>query len=312
MNPLLNIKNLNIAFPSEGDSNEVIHNISFRLNSNEILGIVGESGSGKSVSSLAILDLLPKNNCSVSGSVLFEGEELLNNSKIDFRKIRGNQISMIFQEPMSSLNPSLTCGFQVQEVLQEHFDLSSSKAKEEVIKLFIKVKLPRPELIFEQYPHQISGGQKQRVMIAMAIACKPKVLIADEPTTALDVTVQKEIIHLLKELQQETQMSILFISHDLGLISEIANNVVVMFKGDIVEQGTAEQVFKNPKEEYTKALINSKPSLKYRLKILPTVEDYIQDKVELNPETIEERALKHQKIYQLPSLFVHPIPFHFL
>ena len=298
MKPLLNIKNLNIAFPSEGDANEVIHNISFQLNSNEILGIVGESGSGKSVSSLAVLDLLPKNNCLVSGSILFEGEELLNNSKIDFRKIRGNQISMIFQEPMSSLNPSLTCGFQVQEILQEHFNLSNTKAKEEVIQLFNKVKLPRPESIFDQYPHQISGGQKQRVMIAMAIACKPKILIADEPTTALDVTVQKEIIHLLKELQQETQMSILFISHDLGLVSEIANNVVVMLKGDIVEQGTAEQVFKNPKEEYTKALINSKPSLKYRLKILPTVEDYMHNKVELNPETKEERELKHREIYK--------------
>ena len=172
------------------------------------------------------------------------------------------------------------------------------KAKEQVIALFNKVKLPRAEAIYDQYPHQISGGQKQRVMIAMAIACKPKVLIADEPTTALDVTVQKEIIHLLKELQQETQMSILFISHDLGLVSEIANNVVVMFKGNIVEQGTAEQVFKNPKEEYTKALINSKPSLKHRLKILPTVEDYMQGKVELNIETKEERDLRHQDIYK--------------
>jgi peptide/nickel transport system ATP-binding protein len=298
MNPLLDIKNLNISFPSEGEPNEVIHNISFRLNSNEILGIVGESGSGKSVSSLAILDLLPKNNCLVSGSILFEGEELLNNSKINFRKIRGNKISMIFQEPMSSLNPSLTCGFQVLEILQEHFTLSNTEAKEEVIRLFNKVKLPRPESIFDQYPHQISGGQKQRVMIAMAISCKPKILIADEPTTALDVTVQKEIIYLLKELQQETQMSILFISHDLGLVSEIANNVVVMFKGAIVEQGTAEQIFKNPIKEYTKALINSKPSLRYRLKKLPTVEDYIEDKVELNPETKEERELKHQEIYK--------------
>ena len=302
MNPLLSIKNLSIAFPKEGEENEVIHQISFQLNSNEILGIVGESGSGKSVSSLAILDLLPKNNCTISGSILFEDIELMNNESVDFRKIRGNQISMIFQEPMSSLNPSLTCGYQVLEIIQEHLSFSKKEAKKEVLRLFEKVKLPRPESIFDQYPHQISGGQKQRVMIAMAIACKPKILIADEPTTALDVTVQKEIILLLKELQAETEMSIIFISHDLGLVSEIATNVLVMFKGNIIEQGNANALFKNPKEEYTKALINSKPSVNKRLKKLPTVEDYMQQNVILLEEIKEERQERHAVIYSKPPL----------
>lgn len=302
MNPLLSINNLSIAFPKEGEENEVIHQISFQLNPNEILGIVGESGSGKSVSSLAILDLLPKNNCKISGSILFEDTELMPNDSVDFRKIRGNQISMIFQEPMSSLNPSLTCGYQVLEIIQEHLSFSKKEAKKEVLRLFEKVKLPRPESIFDQYPHQISGGQKQRVMIAMAIACKPKILIADEPTTALDVTVQKEIILLLKELQAETEMSIIFISHDLGLVSEIATNVLVMFKGNIIEQGNAQELFKNPREEYTKALINSKPSVNKRLKKLPTVEDYMQQNVILLEETIKERQERHAVIYSKPPL----------
>jgi peptide/nickel transport system ATP-binding protein len=297
MNELLKVQDVRISFNSDGVENEVIHSISFGLNSNEILGIVGESGSGKSVSSLAILGLLPKGKSSISGTILFDGQELLQKNDSDFRKIRGNKISMIFQEPMSSLNPSLTCGFQVLEIIQEHLELDEKESKSYVIELFTKVKLPRPETIFDQYPHQISGGQKQRVMIAMAIACKPKILIADEPTTALDVTVQKEIILLLKELQEETQMSILFISHDLALVSEIATNVLVMHKGQIIEQGNAQEVFKYPKEEYTKALINSKPSLNVRLKVLPTVEDYMGDNVQLEIQSKEERKKLLADIY---------------
>ena len=313
MSDLLSIKDLKISFPSDGKENEVIHTISFRLGTNEILGIVGESGSGKSVSSLAILGLLPKNSSSVSGSILFEDDQLLEYSDAEFRKIRGNKISMIFQEPMSSLNPSLTCGYQVLEIIREHQNINKKEAKSKVISLFKKVKLPRPETIFEQYPHQISGGQKQRIMIAMAIACKPKILIADEPTTALDVTVQKEIISLLKELQKETKMSIIFISHDLALVSEIANNVLVMYKGTIVEQGNAQQVFKNPKEEYTKALINSKPRLNVRLKKLPTVEDYIENKVDLEIQSKEERRKRLAKIYSKePLLEVNNLSKYFI
>ncbi len=289
MNPILNIKNLTIGFPKKpykkGQQipnkvrNDVVHNISFHLNKNEILGIVGESGSGKSVTSLSILGLLPKKKALVSGEIEFQDQNLIGLTEKQFRKIRGNKIAMIFQEPMSSLNPSLTCGYQVLEILKEHTNLSKTDCKVEVIKLFNQVKLPRAEQIFNQYPHQISGGQKQRVMIAMAIACKPKILIADEPTTALDVTVQKEIILLLKELQQETEMSIIFITHDLALISEIANRVLVMYKGKIVEQGNVEQVFKNPEHNYTKALIHSKPSLDVRLRVLPTVDDYLSEEL---------------------------------
>ncbi len=322
MIPILKIKNLSIAFPSKEEVNEVVHNISFDLNKNEILGIVGESGSGKSVTSLAILGLLPTKKAKITGTGTFEDISLLDLSEKEFENIRGNKISMIFQEPMSSLNPSLTCGFQVLEILTRHLNISKSKAKNEVIKLFNQVKLPRAKQIYSQYPHQISGGQKQRVMIAMAIACKPQILIADEPTTALDVTVQKEIILLLKELQQETAMSVIFITHDLALISEIADRVLVMYKGNVVEQGLVAQVFKNPIHNYTKALINSKPSLDVRLRVLPTIEDYTlenQDERDKKQETrskkqdlrldslsVEissvEREENHKKLYANPPL----------
>ena len=322
MIPILKIKNLSIAFPSKEEVNEVVHNISFDLNKNEILGIVGESGSGKSVTSLAILGLLPTKKAKITGTGTFEDISLLDLSEKEFENIRGNKISMIFQEPMSSLNPSLTCGFQVLEILTRHLNISKSKAKNEVIKLFNQVKLPRAKQIYSQYPHQISGGQKQRVMIAMAIACKPQILIADEPTTALDVTVQKEIILLLKELQQETAMSVIFITHDLALISEIADRVLVMYKGNVVEQGLVAQVFKNPIHNYTKALINSKPSLDVRLRVLPTIKDYTlenQDERDKRQETrikkqdlgldslsVEissvEREENHKKLYANPPL----------
>lgn len=295
---MLFVKNLEISFKN---ASSVVKEISFEVAKNKTLGIVGESGSGKSISSLAILGLLPK-TAAIKGELYFNQQNLLDFSENDFQQIRGNQIAMIFQEPMSSLNPTLTCGIQVAEILQQHTQLSSKEIKEEVLSLFSKVKLPRPEAIYDSYPHQISGGQKQRVMIAMAIACKPQLLIADEPTTALDVTVQKEIISLLKELQQEFEMGIIFISHDLALVSEIADDVVVMHKGTIVEKGSANHVFLHPKESYTKALINSKPNTKKRLKILPTVSDFINETVNSETYTNEERATFHQKIYSKPPL----------
>ncbi|MCH3883764.1 ABC transporter ATP-binding protein [Tenacibaculum aquimarinum] len=305
---MLEVKKLSISF----NNNIVVHNLNFELQKNKILGIVGESGSGKSVSSLAILGLLPK-QATIEGEVLFEEKNVLNYSEKKFQQIRGNKIAMIFQEPMSSLNPTLTCGFQVAEILQKHTQLSSKEIKNEVISLFEKVKLPRPEAIFSSFPHQISGGQKQRVMIAMAIACKPEVLIADEPTTALDVTVQKEIILLLKELQQENGMSILFITHDLALVSEIADEVLVMYKGKVVEKGTAKQVFLHPKENYTKALINSKPNLEERLMTLPTVTNFIEETVNSSIYTNEERANFHQKIYaKKPLLEIINLEKHFI
>ncbi|WP_431167414.1 ABC transporter ATP-binding protein [Tenacibaculum halocynthiae] len=303
---MLQIKNLSISFKT----NEILNKVSFSIYKNEILGIVGESGSGKSISSLAIMGLLTK-SATVSGEVLFENRNLLSLKENEFQKIRGKEIAMIFQEPMSSLNPTLSCGFQVAEILHQHNSFTNNQhnsftnkeIKQEVIKLFKKVKLPRPEQLYNSYPHEISGGQKQRVMIAMAIACKPKVLIADEPTTALDVTVQKEIILLLKQLQEEHKMSIVFISHDLALVSEIADKVVVMYKGNIVEKGTASSVFLNPKENYTKALIKSKPTINKRLKKLPTISDFINGTVKNTVYTNEERELFHQKIYnQTPLL----------
>ena len=295
---LLDVKNLNISFISEAIIDQVVFDATFSLKKNEILGIVGESGSGKSVSSLAILGLLSKKNAVIEGEILFDDKNLNQLTEKEFLSIRGNKISMIFQEPMSSLNPSLTCGYQVLEVLQQHQSISRKAARIKVLELFEKVKLPRVSTIFDQYPHQLSGGQKQRVMIAMAIACKPDILIADEPTTALDVTVQKEIIKLLKDLQQETDMSIIFISHDLSLVSEIADNVIVMFKGKILEQGSVQQVFKTPKHAYTQALIQSKPSLNKRLKILPTVESFLKGEVNNDVVTKEERTEAHSNFYR--------------
>lgn len=300
---VLDIKNLSLSFKSQQAVNQVLFGVSYKLQKNEILGVVGESGSGKSVSSLAVLGLLPRKNTMFnSGEILFKDHNLLDYKNEDFRKLRGHKIAMIFQEPMTSLNPSLTCGKQVIEILQEHLGLSTSEAKVEVLSLFEKVKLPDPEVIYSKYPHQISGGQKQRVMIAMAIACKPDVLIADEPTTALDVTVQKEIIALLKEIQQETGMSIIFISHDLSLISEISDRVVVMYKGTIVEQGSISEVFHNPQHEYTRALINSRPSVNERLKVLPTISDYLNKATQPEAVSIADRIEHHKLLYSTEPL----------
>lgn len=307
--PLLQLKNVSVSFLKDGNWTPIVKNSRFDLYENEILGIVGESGSGKSVTSLAVMGLLPKNISKISeGEILLNDKNIASLSEKEWQKIKGNDIAMIFQEPMSSLNPSLKCGFQAAEILAQHTDLSSKEIRQEVLSLFEKVKLPDPEVIFDKYPHQISGGQKQRVMIAMAIACKPKILIADEPTTALDVTVQKEIILLLKELQQQTQMSIIFISHDLSLVSDIANRVLVMYKGEIVEQGNAQQIFTDPQHNYTKALIASRPSLDYRAKRLPTIQDFLNDTIDNTVITPENRAENHKKLYaQTPLLEVQNV-----
>ena len=299
---MLNIKNLSISFLQNKKFESAVDDVSFSLHQNEILGMVGESGSGKSITSLALLGLLPKGIARVDGTIFYNEENITTYSEKAFQKIRGRKIAMIFQEPMSSLNPTLTCGYQVAEILQQHTQLSKSEIYAAVIALFEKVKLPRATSIFKAYPHQISGGQKQRVMIAMAIACKPEILIADEPTTALDVTVQKEIILLLKELQLEYGMSILFITHDLALVSEIADRVVVMYKGSLVEQGSTKEVFLNPQKNYTKALINAKPNLERRLHSLPTVRDFIEETFDSSVYTKAERARFHEKIYQKSPL----------
>jgi len=300
--PLLSVRDLRIAFGNKKDKKEIVHGITFDLYSNKILGIVGESGSGKSITSLAIMKLLPKKNVSISGEILFEDKNLLSLGEKQIRNIRGKEISMIFQEPMSALNPSMKCGKQVAEVIQLHTRKSYAQAKTACLELFKKVKLPRPEELYNSYPHQLSGGQMQRIMIAMAIACKPKLLIADEPTTALDVTVQKEILQLLKDIQQETGMAMIFISHDLNLVSQVADDILVLYQGKMIEKATSKTIFSNPKEEYTKALIAARPSLHIRLEKLPTIASYKNNDFIPKEITPTDRARRHKEIYLQPPL----------
>ncbi len=280
--PLLEIKNLRTDFTTESGKIIAINDVSFTLNSGETIGIVGESGSGKSVTALSIIRLLSKAGNITAGEISFYSQEnqatnLLSLQEEEMRKYRGNDIAMIFQEPMASLNPVISCGKQVAEALILHKKISKQEARERTLKLFEKVKLPRVEKLFDAYPHQISGGQKQRVMIAMAISCDPSILIADEPTTALDVTVQATILDLLQQLQEDKKMGMIFITHDLGVVSEIADRIVVMYKGNVVETGTTEQIFSNPKHPYTKALLACRPSLTKKLVRLPTVSDFMKE-----------------------------------
>ena len=281
-NTLLEFKNLVTEFHTEGTTVKAVNNISFTLNKGETVGIVGESGSGKSVTSLSAMRLIPSPPGVISGgSIVFHAKngekvDLLKLSEEEMREHRGNDLAMIFQEPMTSLNPVFTCGDQVLEAIILHQKLKKDAAKKLTIELFKKVQLPDPERIYNTYPHQISGGQKQRVMIAMAMSCEPSVLIADEPTTALDVTVQKTILLLMQELQREQDMGILFITHDLGVIAELADKVVVMYKGNIVEQGNVWEIFTNPKHPYTKGLLACRPPLEKRYTFLPTVGDFMK------------------------------------
>jgi len=276
---LIQINNLSISFHSDGEKLEVVKNLSFAIQKGETLGIVGESGSGKSITSLAIMALLNPAARITSGSIRFseanENVNLLELNEAQIRAYRGNKIAMIFQEPMTSLNPVLKCGEQVAEAIRLHQNLGKKEAKLEVIKWFKEVELPRPEQIYDAYPHQISGGQKQRVMIAMAMCNNPNLLIADEPTTALDVTVQKRIIELIQRLQAKHQMSVIFITHDLGVVSEIAHRIVVMKSGEKVEEGLTDEIFKNPSNPYTKGLIACRPPMDYRLSRLPIVQDFL-------------------------------------
>jgi len=290
-NTLLEFKNLVTEFHTEGTTVKAVNGVSFTLNKGETIGIVGESGSGKSVTSLSAMRLIPSPPGKISeGEIIFHqndgtATDLLKISEEEMRKFRGNDIAMIFQEPMTSLNPVFTCGDQVMEAIILHQKLNKKDAKNLTIKLFEEVQLPTPERIFNTYPHQISGGQKQRVMIAMAMSCQPSVLIADEPTTALDVTVQKTILQLMQNLQKEHDMGIMFITHDLGVIAELADKVVVMYKGNIVEQGNVWDIFTNPKHPYTKGLLACRPPLDKRYTFLPTVSDFM--KIDENGEIID-------------------------
>src|ERR1035437_610399 len=329
---LLEVKNLVTEFRTEEETVIAVNDVSFSLNRGKTIGIVGESGSGKSVTALSIMKLIasPPGKI-VSGEIILHAEskgttDLLKLSDKEIRTFRGNEIGMIFQEPMTSLNPVFTCGYQVMEAILVHQKISTKEAKAKTLSLFEKVQLPRPEIMFDTYPHQISGGQKQRVMIAMAMSCNPSVLIADEPTTALDVTVQATILKLMKDLQKDNGMGILFISHDLGVIAELADKVVVMYKGKIVEQGTVDELFSNPKHPYTKGLLACRPPLEKRLKVLPTMNDFmkeedgnmleikqsVEDAVDQYIITKEETEKRHEQLYkQKPILEVKNLKTYF-
>ncbi len=273
---MLNIENLSVSFGSGFRKVEAIKNASISIGKGDSLGIVGESGSGKSITALSIMRLLPPQAVVENGNVYFNDQDLLTADDRQIKELRGNRISMIFQEPMTSLNPVMRCGRQVSEILRQHNSLSAKAAKQQTLELFNKVSLPRINDIYNSYPHQISGGQKQRIMIAMAIANKPDLLIADEPTTALDVTVQKDIINLLLKLKEELGMGLLFISHDLAVVSQVADHIAVMYKGEIVEYGKSKDIFFHPKHPYTKGLLACRPPLNTRPERLATIEEYME------------------------------------
>ncbi len=310
---LLTIQNLSIHFSTENGTLKAVDANSFTIKRGETIGIVGESGSGKSITALSIMQLLPKVAMVPNGAINFEASadettslDLTKLDKGEMQQIRGSKIAMIFQEPMTSLNPVMTCGQQVVEAIQLHQKIPFQTAKKETLALFSQVKLPEVARIFNAYPHQLSGGQKQRIMIAMALSCRPTLLIADEPTTALDVTVQKGILALLNEIKTAYQLSILFISHDLGVIRAIADQVLVMKKGKIVEAGTVDAIFKHAQHPYTKGLLACRPSLNQHLKRLPTVEGFETGTIE-TPALVDTASIaaRKEKIYtQKPILQV--------
>lgn len=287
---LLSVRNLYVSISKI----PILKNISFDLKKNEILGFVGESGSGKSITAFSIINLLRSKNITKTGTINYNGDFIESLGSKGFEKIRGNEISIIFQEPMSSLNPSMKCGEQILEIILNHNLISLKKGKNKVLELIKKVQLIESEIVYGKYPHQLSGGQQQRIMIAMAIACDPKVLIADEPTTSLDGIVKKEIINLLKSIQKETEMSIIFISHDLHLVSKIAEKIIVLNKGEIVELGSSHQIFNNPKKLYTKLLLNARPPRNVRPARLPTNEKNINTSLISKKERVEA----HNNLYQ--------------
>lgn len=302
---VLRVEDLHIAFRNGRQWREVVEGVGFSLKRGETLGLVGESGSGKSVTALAIMGLLDRKNSRITrGSILFGSDtDLAQLDEKTYRTFRGKRIAMIFQEPMTSLNPVKKCGGQVVEMIRQHLDVTYSEARTRTLALFEEVLLPDVLKAFESYPHQLSGGQKQRVMIAMAMACNPDVLIADEPTTALDVSVQKAVLQLMRHLQDKYNTAIVFISHDLGVIRQIADRVAVIYRGRIVEQGDAERLFALPVHPYTKGLLASRPPMDCRPRRLKTVEDFLSDdKKDYGIITSEERKAEHERIYSQEPL----------
>lgn len=312
---LLSIKNLSISFKNDDVAVKAVHSVSLNIEKGKTLALVGESGSGKSITALSILQLLPS-NAVINGDISFKpGDEkettLLQLSQKKVNTIRGNKIAMIFQEPMTSLNPVFTCGWQVMEALITHQKLSKKDAKKKTIELFKQVELPDPSAMVDRYPHQLSGGQKQRVMIAMAISCNPYLLIADEPTTALDVRVQKNILELIKKIQQQTNLSVLLITHDLGLVADVADDIAVMYKGEIVEQGKAMVILNHPKHNYTKALLACRPAASSKGKRLAVLSDFMvkeelfQPKMQQAGLTVSRLPIADSTILSVQNLNVH-------
>ncbi|MBE7056776.1 MAG: ABC transporter ATP-binding protein [Ruminococcaceae bacterium] len=258
---ILEIKNLTTELSGDRGIVKAVDNVSLTLKKGEILGLVGESGCGKSMTSMSIMQLLPERQSKISGEIIFDGNNLLDLSKKQMNEIRGNKIAMIFQDVMTSLNPLMTIGRQIMEPMMVHKGMSKAEARTEAIRLLDAVGIPMPEKRVDEYPNSLSGGMRQRVMIAIAISCKPKILIADEPTTALDVTIQAQILELMKKIREENETSIIMISHDLGVISEMCDRAAIMYCGNIVEEGTIDQIFENPVHPYTKGLLKSIPSL---------------------------------------------------
>ncbi|MBV8583638.1 MAG: ABC transporter ATP-binding protein [Candidatus Eremiobacteraeota bacterium] len=258
---LLEVKNLRVTFRTEDGPVTAVNGLTFSLGAGETLGIVGESGSGKSVTALSVMRLLAKNATVTADRIAFDGESLPEKSEAEMRKIRGHKIAMIFQDPMTSLNPVLTIGEQIAEAVRLHLGLNKRDARDRAIEMLLRVRIPAPQSRLNDYPHQFSGGMRQRVMIAMALSCNPQLLIADEPTTALDVTIQAQVLELMNELQQETGAAIILITHDLGVVAEVCKNVLVMYGGNMVEYGSADQIFADPAMPYTQGLLASLPRL---------------------------------------------------
>tara|TARA_Y100000588_G_scaffold159923_1_gene173910 strand:- start:1189 stop:2868 length:1680 start_codon:yes stop_codon:yes gene_type:complete len=301
-NNLLKVTKLKIKLDNSSLNNTLLKNISFEIAKNEIVGLVGESGSGKSLTALSILRLLNSNTYNTSGEIIFNNKNILELNLNEVQKIRGKKIAMIFQEPMSALNPTMTIGGQLIEICNRHLDLNHNEIIKRIDDLIIKVKLDNIKNLLKKFPHEISGGQKQRVMITMALLCSPSLLIADEPTTALDVPVQKEIIQLIKDLQKSENLSVLFISHDLSVVREIADKIIIMKSGEIIEQGSNYALFNNPKTSYTKALLSVKPSKTVRLKELPTIEKILNKNFKNDIINTQTRSKKLNKIYSKPPL----------
>jgi len=258
-NPLLQVKDLEVSFFTNAGEVKAVRKISYDLKFGEVIGIVGESGSGKSVSSYALMGIIPEPGKVIGGDIIFDGEKILEKTEGDLQKIRGKDVGMIFQDPMTSLNPVFTVGHQIEESLKRHTELNKTQRTERIIELLKLVGINQPEKRVKQYPHELSGGMRQRIMIAMSLACNPKLLIADEPTTALDVTIQAQIIELLKELKEKINMSIIFITHDLGVVADICDKIAVMYAGTVVERGSVEEIFYKPQHPYTKGLLKSIP-----------------------------------------------------